>query len=256
MKTTKPNLKKNVPDRGLAVKILRFRASERLLHWALAVPFLICLASAVVLFVYYNPDPTRPYRTLFGAIHRISGIAFFVLPLLALLVGIKDIKIHFYNIRQGWGWSWDDIKWLVLMGPAAINKKIVLPEQGKFNAGEKLNFMYQMVAYPTFVVTGFYIWEADAAVIPWAIHFGLALLALPLIGGHLFMAMINPESRVGLSGMFSGYVNGHWAKHHYGTWFREHFGRDRKVSPISLVARKPEKRETKVHLQRKFKKSA
>ena len=248
--------KNKVHDLGMAEKILRFRKSERLMHWALAVPFLLCLGTAVVLFVYYNPDPNRPYRTLFGAIHRVAGIAFIVLPVLALLFGKGDFRSHVYNIRQAWGWTKDDIKWLMLMGIATINKKIELPEQGKFNAAEKLNFIYLMVSYPLYIVTGFLIWETDAAFNAWSLHFGLALLALPLILGHLFMATINPESRVGLSGMFSGYVDRHWAKHHYGKWFREHFGTDKKVTRISSAKRTAEKEQARVQSQVKLKKSA
>jgi hypothetical protein len=34
---------------------------------------------------------------------------------------------------------------------------------------------------------------------------------------------VNPGTRVGLSGMFSGSVDREWAKHHYRRWFRENF---------------------------------
>jgi cytochrome b subunit of formate dehydrogenase len=52
-------------------KILRFHRSERLLHWAIAEPFLVCYTTAIVLVVYYNPDPHRPYHMLFAWAHRI-----------------------------------------------------------------------------------------------------------------------------------------------------------------------------------------
>lgn len=232
MKTANHNQQVKAPDEPIANKILRFRTSERLLHWALALPFLVCLGTAIVLFCYYNPDPTRPYRVVLGAIHRVAGIALIVLPLLAVLISKGDFKTHFYNIRQAWFWNLDDIKWLLLMGPAAINKKIVLPEQGKFNAAEKINFMYLMTTYPLYIISGFYIWETDAAFVAWNTHVAIALLSIPLILGHIFMATINAGSRVGLSGMFSGYVDRQWAKHHYPKWFREWFGDEKKVIPI------------------------
>lgn len=234
------------PDKPVTSKILRFRKSERLLHWALAVPFLFCLMSAIVLFVFYNPDPSRPYRNVFAVVHRIAGIAFVVLPALAILVSKGDFKTHFYNIAQAWRWTLDDIKWLLLMGLASINKKIVLPEQGKFNAAEKLNFMYLMLSYPVYILTGFYIWETEGAFITWNLHVLVALLALPLILGHIFMATINAGSRVGLSGMFSGYVDRHWAKHHYGKWFREQFEQDGKSTPAKNEAQSREKTKTEV----------
>ena len=214
-------------------KVLRFRKSERLLHWALAVPFLVCLTTALVLVIHYNPDPTRPYRAVFAATHRLSAIALLVLPLLATFISKGDFTTHFYNIRQAWLWTLHDIKWLMLMGFAAINKKIVLPEQGKFNAAEKINFMYLMSTYPLYILSGIYIWSTDAAFEAWIAHCLMAVLSFPLILGHLYMAVINAGSRTGLSGMFTGYVDSHWAKHHYTLWFREHFEKKRSDTPVS-----------------------
>jgi cytochrome b subunit of formate dehydrogenase len=50
----------------------------------------------------------------------------------------------------------------------------------------------------------------------------MAIIATPLIIGHIVMATLNPDTRTGLSGMISGYVDRKWAKHHYGRWYREH----------------------------------
>ena len=61
--------------------VLRFERGERLVHWAIAVPFMICYLSAAVLFFYYNPDPTRAYRAVFAWIHRISGACLMYLVL-------------------------------------------------------------------------------------------------------------------------------------------------------------------------------
>ena len=52
----------------------------------------------------------------------------------------------------------------------------------------------------------------------------VAVVATPLILGHIFMATVNPETRVGLSGMISGFVDRQWARHHYAHWYREHYG--------------------------------
>jgi len=226
MKTESKKGKTTQPENPAHPKILRFRKSERLLHWALAIPFMVCLGSALVLVIHYNPDPNRPYRAVFAATHRISGIAFIVMPILVTLISKGDFRIHFYNIRQAWIWTLQDIKWLLLMGAAAVNKKITLPEQGKFNAAEKLNFMYLMSTYSFYVLSGFVIWLTHAAFLAWIVHCAIAFLSIPLILGHIYMATINAGSRVGLSGMSSGYVCRHWAKHHYPKWYQEHFEDD------------------------------
>ncbi len=203
-------------------KILRFARSERALHWSIAGPFLVSFVTGMTLAVVYNPDPSRPFRNVFAVIHRISGVALMVLPMLAAFRSKRNAAIHFYNIRQAWLWVFDDFKWLALMGLAAINSRIKLPEQGKFNAAEKLNFMVLMTTYPFYVVTGLLMWVTHLAVLSWIMHFLMATLATPLLVGHLFMALINPSTRPGLEGMTSGLVDRNWAKHHYRRWYREH----------------------------------
>jgi len=177
----------------------------------------------VILMLVYNPDPQRPYREIISWVHRISGVCLAVFPLLAVGLNLKDYRLHLYNIGQGWIWTWRDVKWLMLMGPATISKKITLPEQGKFNAAEKINFMMVMGTYPLYIVTGLLIWLPGVAFWAWASHVSMAAIATPLLLGHIFMATVNPASRVGLSGMINGWVDRHWAQHHYRAWYRNHF---------------------------------
>jgi formate dehydrogenase subunit gamma len=205
-------------------RILRFRKTERHVHWAVAIPFLVCYITALILVLVYNPNPQRPYRDVLSWTHRLSGIALIVFPLLAITRRTGDIRIHFYNILQAWTWTRDDLKWLALAGLAAVSRKVSLPDQGKFNAAEKLNFMTLMGTYPLYIVTGIVIWLTDGAFLSWLVHFGLALIATPLILGHVYMAMFNPGSRIGLSGMITGFVDRRWARHHYRKWYREQLG--------------------------------
>jgi formate dehydrogenase subunit gamma len=214
-----------LPEHEESDEILRFRNSERHLHWALAAPFVVCYLSALVLVFVYNPHPVRPYRWVFSWIHRISGVCLAVLPALTILLHWRDFKLHLSNIRRAWVWSWDDVKWLMLVGPAMLSKRIKQPDQGKFNAGEKLNFMAQMSTYPVYIVTGLLIWLSAVPYLPWLVHFFTAVfVATPLVLGHIFMATVNPDTRVGLSGMITGFVNRHWAQHHYRHWYDELYG--------------------------------
>lgn len=218
--TPRPKPVESKPEPRL---ILRFHKSERMLHWSIAGPFMVCFASALVLVAVYNLHPQRPYRIIFATIHRISGMCLILFPLLTAVLHRHDHKIHVYNIKQAWIWAIDDVKWLMLMGINAINPKIALPDQGKFNAAEKLNFMMVMSTYPLFIVTGLMIWILRLAFFSWMLHLAMAAMAAPLMLGHIFMATTNPATRIGLNGMITGYVDRHWAKHHYTRWYREHF---------------------------------
>ncbi len=210
-------------ESGPSEKVLRFRKSERLFHWAISIPFVVCYVTALVLVVIYNNHPLLPYRNVFSWIHRISGICLIVLPPIVILTSRSDFKLYYYNIRQAWAWTMEDFKFLFLIGLANINKKIKLPEQGKFNAAEKLNFMVLMCTSPLYIITGILIWPANSAILYWFIHLGLAVLSTPLILGHIFMAMFNPETRVAMSGMISGFVDRQYVKHHHGRWYKEQF---------------------------------
>ncbi len=223
---------------GQDTKILRFRVAERRVHWAIAIPFLVCYATALVLVIVYNPDPLRPYREVFSWTHRISGLCLLVFPTLAVLRSAGDFKIHLYNVRQAWVWVFSDVKWLLLMGFAAISRRIKLPEQGKFNAAQKLNFMMVMSTYPVYIVTGLVMWMSGAALLAWLIHFGMAVVATPFIFGHMFMATIPPSSRKGLQGMISGFVDRQWAKHHHARWYRENFQDAADARPAVAVSQR------------------
>jgi len=204
-------------------RVLRFRESERRLHWAIAVPFMVCLATALTLVLVYNPAPQRPGRLLFSWIHRLSGLSLLALPILVAFRYRSDYRVYLRNIEQAWAWSLDDLKWLALLGLSALGRRVFLPEEGKFNAGEKLNFMMVTTTWPLFAVTGIMIWLPGVDILSWIAHFALAGLAAPLILGHVYMAMINPATRQGLQGMISGLVSASWARHHYRRWYRENF---------------------------------
>ena len=217
--------------------VLRFHTTERAIHWSIAIPFMICYATALILVVFYNPHPLRPYRAVFSWVHRLSGICLIVFPVVAMIRSRGRFGIHFYNIRQAWIWSAQDVKWLFLMGLAAVSSRFTLPEQGKFNAAEKLNFMLVMATYPLYILTGLLIWLPGIAFISWIGHFAMAVVATPFLVGHIFMATINPSSRAALQGMITGFVDRRWAKHHYRRWYRETYEQDPASAPDEVPAR-------------------
>jgi formate dehydrogenase gamma subunit len=208
-------------------EIPRFRRSERELHWAIAIPFMVCLASGVTVKLFYNKlhSGILMHAALLW-VHRASGVLLILLPLWVAWRHRKDLSLYLYNIKRAWSWTADDLRWLALIGLASLSKKIALPEQHKFNAGEKVNFMALTLTYPVLVVTGALILMPGMHFLSFIVHVSVAVLAAPLIIGHIFMAVVNPDTRVGLSGMFSGNVDREWARHHYAKWYRENFGED------------------------------
>jgi formate dehydrogenase subunit gamma len=205
--------------------ILRFKKAEIMIHWSIAVPFLVCFVSGVILKIFFNLSPGGGSlaREILRAAHRVGAAGLIFLPAASAVWNRKELAIHLDNIRKAWSWTLDDIKWLLLMGLAAVSSRFHLPEQHKFNAAEKLNFMMVMTTYPLFIASGLFLLMPGTWFLTWVAHVGVALLVTPLVLGHIYMATVNPDTRVGLSGMVSGHVDRKWAKHHYRKWYREHF---------------------------------
>lgn len=216
-------------------EILRFRRSEREIHWSIAIPFLVCLATGILAKLFFNQlHPQTLTHASLRWVHRASGIFLLMLPSWVAWRHRHELSLYLYNIERAWTWHPDDFKWLALSGPAALSKKITLPEQHKFNAGEKLNFMALTMSYPVLVATGLTVLMPGMHFLTWVVHVSVAVLSAPLIFGHIFMAAVNPETRIGLSGMFSGNVDREWARHHYTKWYRENFGEDEALAASRL----------------------
>jgi formate dehydrogenase subunit gamma len=50
------------------------------------------------------------------------------------------------------------------------------------------------------------------------LHDGLMYVALVLLVGHLYLALIHPATRHALRGMTVGTVSEEWARHHHPKW--------------------------------------
>lgn len=220
-----------------AKEIPRFRASERSLHWAIAIPYLLCLLSGVTVKMFFNHlHSDLAVHTALLWVHRSAGVFLLVLPTWVAWRHRHDLSLYLYNVKRAWSWTADDLKWLALIGLASLSKRFALPEQHKFNAGEKINFMTLMLTYPVLVLTGVMLLTPGIHFVAYIAHVVIAVLAAPLILGHLFMAIVNPDTRLGLSGMFSGNVDREWAKHHYAKWYRENFGEDAEPAEPDAIA--------------------
>jgi len=129
-------------------------------------------------------------------------------------------------MKRAWTWTKEDFKWLGFKGLTLFTKKISLPEQGKFNAAEKLNFMTLILTYPIYILSGILLWISQDSLLFLLVHYIAAIISTPFLFGHTFMATINPETRVAFPGMVTGFVDRHYVKHHHSRWYRENFEDD------------------------------
>lgn len=204
-------------------KVLRFSLGERLAHWNHALSFLFLLFTGLAL-VMRGVVASRDLLVLFGRIHRMAAVPFTLLtiPLLFLLAR----KTAGQWFRDSFRFDKDDRTFLMRFAIDFFGGHVDLPDQGKFNAGEKINSILQIVGWPVMVVTGWMMvfkTELPRALMAWVIpiHSLTALLLGCAVIGHIYLATLHPHSKAGLSGMFSGWVPANWAKAHYRKWYDE-----------------------------------
>ena len=90
---------------------------------------------------------------------------------------------------------------------------------GKFNLGQKGLAWMMLASIVAIIITGINSWQSggDAS----GPHSLAVLVALVLLGLHVFMAVINPVTRPALPGMVFGSVQRSWALHHHAKWVEQ-----------------------------------
>jgi formate dehydrogenase subunit gamma len=190
--------------------IERFSRTERALHWVHAGSFFLLLASGVALYV---PALTEAFgsRALLRDVH-LATAAGWVVALIAV-VALGDRRALRQTLRDIDALDVDDRIWLRTRNAP----------QGRFNAGQKLNAAITAAFAVLFAVSGLLLWygardnefSSASAIL---LHDVLTVLAVGLVVGHLYLALLNPATRHSLRGMTRGSVRLGWAREHHAKW--------------------------------------
>jgi cytochrome b subunit of formate dehydrogenase len=112
----------------------------------------------------------------------------------------------------------EDRQWLST-APSRLLASAPEPPVGRFNAGQKLNFVLVCLLLAALYITG---GDTILAGTHHNLIFGghkLATIGIcVLVAGHLYMALVNPATRHALRGMLTGEVDREWATKHYPGW--------------------------------------
>ena len=196
-----------------AQRFRRFKTSEIILHWVNAIPFLLLLLSGGLMIYarFYSIAPEtlqflKYFHKTTAAVWTISmGITFFFIGL----------RLNLSNLREFFRLGYDDAKWMFLAMKAIIDHKVQVPLAGKFNTGQKINSLLVLFYVMTFTVTGAIMWFFGTILLAWYLHAALFFMAITTVGGHLYLSFINPSTRVGLWGIFHGWVPIQYIAHHH-----------------------------------------
>lgn len=191
--------------------VARFGGTERAVHWVHAAAFFLLLATGLALYLPVLASMVGD-RPLLKALH-LGTAGLWLTALLALAMagdrrGLRRTRQELERLTD------DDLAWLAHRPGARA---------GRFNAGQKLHAVLQAALAALFVITGtlLYLGERDTALrfagtIP--VHDACTFVALTLVVGHLYLALVHEPTRPALPGMTTGRVDAAFAREHHPAW--------------------------------------
>ncbi len=207
-----------IPGGRSGERILRFVAIDRIVHWLLAIVFIILAITGLtllfgrfVLLPLIGADAFGAVANLFKPVHDYLSPVFLV-SLIALTVRFASKNLP----ARG------DLKWLT-SGGGIVGKTHA--SAGYFNAGEKIWFWSVVLFGIGVSISGLVLLfplfglSREIMQIVLNIH-GIA--AVLFIGGalaHIYIGTIGTEGS--LESMTTGYVDTNWAEAHHDRWYEK-----------------------------------
>ena len=206
-------------DRHGHVLVHRFDAADRVLHWGFAAATLALLLSGLGLWLPPGSNPVLEHRELVREVHLDAAIVLVILLVPALGRGAPLQRLW----REVEWFDGRDWLWLRrVLVPRALRAG-PLPPQGRLNAGQKLNTIATGAATVGFIVTGALMWQGahlptslSEAADMW--HLILMGAIIPLIAGHVALALLVPSTRGALRGILTGWVRLDFARRRHALW--------------------------------------
>jgi formate dehydrogenase subunit gamma len=198
-------------------QIQRYTEGERTNHWMVAILFVLAALSGLALF-----HPSMFWlANLFGGgpwtriLHPFIGVAMFLFFLVTML------RFWGHNRLDA-----NDRKWLAGWRDVLANREDRVPEQGRYNAGQKAMFWLMVICMWVLLVTGIMFWRAyfgdyfPVGVIRAAslLH---AIAATVLIIGTIIHVYAAIWTKGSIGAMVRGTVSEAWAKKHHAAWYRQ-----------------------------------
>jgi len=202
-------------------EIRRYDANERLVHWIVAILFILLTASGLAFFhpAFWFLSVLLGGGTWARILHPFIGVLMFVFFFVMAMRYWGDNKIQPYD--REWGKRLSDV---------INNRDDNLPPIDKYNVGQKQLFWTMVVTMVLLIVSGIMMWRpyfAGAFPIPLiriaaVVHMLSAFVLIVGIIVHVYAALF--WVRGSLRAMTRGTVSRAWAKHHHPLWYRRMTG--------------------------------
>ncbi|MEJ7138021.1 formate dehydrogenase subunit gamma [Amphibiibacter pelophylacis] len=198
----------------------RYTASERTNHWIVGICFILLALSGLA---FFHPA-FFPLTMLFGGgpwariLHPYIGV---VMGLFFIVLTLRFWRLNVIESR--------DIEWLKNVNKMVDGNDHDMPEQGKYNGGQKLLFWGLVIGMLVLSVSGVFMWRSwwtpsvTAVRLASVAHAAAAVLMIGLIILHVYAAI---WTRGTIRAMLYGTVTRAWAKQHHRGWYRKMTGDD------------------------------
>jgi cytochrome b subunit of formate dehydrogenase len=208
--------------------IARFTRPELWLHWSQAALYLLLFGSGTLLLIGRLLNHPLVSPTSLGRLHRVAGITLLVLlsQMLLLSLAADPFRAFWRTLGQCLRWRWSDVVWLIKVPFNSITRRVKLPPAERFNAGQKLHLLVVVGVLAGFSVSGLLMMLVPGALGPWIVHLLCFLPAAAFLVVHLFLSLLNPETRKTLPSIFTGQMPLELARQHHGLWAGHSEGRD------------------------------
>jgi len=197
----------------------RYTASERANHWVVGICFILLGLSGLA---FFHPA-FFPLTQLFG-----GGVWARILhPFLGVLMALSFVAM-FCRFKSLNAMTPADKEWLSRIGEMVDGDDHNLPEQGKYNGGQKMMFWALAVCVLLLAVSGVLMWRAyfnlpvDLVRFGSVIHAAAAAVMIALIFVHVYAAIWVKGT---IRAMWYGTVTRGWAKQHHRGWYRQVTGK-------------------------------
>jgi formate dehydrogenase subunit gamma len=227
-----------------AKRIKKHGLANIVTHWFNAFSWFVLLFTGLAILA--NPSlriMPQGYidfvRNLFGGIgplieaHKAIGLIWLLVITYNVLLGFRRYFIPFATKRMLL--DNDDVAWLKLKGLQLLGRKVTLPPQDAYNAGQKLYGYVVVFGTVTIGLTGLvmmfgYLLPPELRVLlQWArlLHFGAVGAVVAGLIIHVYMAAFFPEEKEAFFSMIHGEVSALYARLHHRKWYEEKLREER-----------------------------
>jgi formate dehydrogenase subunit gamma len=207
-------------------ELLRHPVYTRVLHWLVAISFVLSLLSG---FAIYSPWLFRFLTPIFGGgpmtrlLHPWFGLFFTIF-----------FFFQFLNWFTPMMWTAADRRWLRRVRQYTTNEDKMEPSDvGFFNGGQKIYFWVIVVSAVLFLITGFLMWF-DNLTPRWVVAASYVIhdiAALVMLAGFIIHIYEGTAAQPGtFRAMTNGTVTDRWAWTHHPAWYQAVTGRDARES--------------------------